>query len=172
MKFNFGLLLLVFVLLSIGLYLGNPSGTASMDPRARLLGLLPYKIPSASNSPALVVGDIVLVYTYSYWFDPVPRGDLVVFIPSHDPRAFVKRVVAVGGDRISINDGLVVLNDTIIEEPYVSPGNNTLASSMRDVTIPAGKLFVMGDNRDRSEDSRTYGLVNVSGVVGRVGPVF
>ncbi len=171
MKLGFGSILLFFVVLSLGLYLGNPSGTASMDPRARMFGFLLFTIPSVSNTPTLQPGDVVLVSTFAYWGDPVQRGDMLVFIPPHDPRPFVKRVVAIGGDQLSMVGTVVMLNGRALEEPYVSTDNNILPSTFGEMTIPANMLFVMGDNRDRSQDSRSFGLVERSGVLGRVGLV-
>lgn len=163
--------MLFFVVMSLGLYLGNPSGTASMDPRARLLGFLLFTIPTVSNTPMMEPGDIVLVSTFAYWGDLVQRGDMLVLIPPHDPRPFVKRVVAIAGDQLSIVGGVVMLNGRALDEPYVSPGNNTIPVNMGEMTIPADKLFVMGDNRNRSSDSRNFGFVERSGVLGRVGLV-
>ena len=82
----------------VATYLLNPAETASLDPRARLLGFLLYSVPSASNAPTLDAGDVVWVNTFAYAFSKVSRKDMIAFIPDHDPRIYVKRAIALESD--------------------------------------------------------------------------
>jgi signal peptidase I len=142
--------------------------------------------------PTLMVGDRVLVEKVSYHFGSPSRGDVVVFEknlgvqaqPTNEPvwtdvvNAFkglfgfptggredlIKRVMAVGGDKIEGRGGSVYVNGKKVAEPYLPAGVKT--STFGPITVPQGKLFVMGDNRGNSDDSRSFGPIPVSKVVG------
>jgi len=150
-----------------------------------------FYIPSASMTPTLEVFDRVLVEKVSYRFGKVHDGDVIVFVhdtglapESSNPigrflgglgqaigvaapsnRDFIKRVIGTPGDRISCRDGQVYRNGQALKEPYLDPGTPT--ENCRSVTVPAGKLYVLGDNRTNSEDSRIFGPIDRSTVVGR-----
>ncbi len=145
-----------------------------------------FKIPSGSMLPTLQIGDHILVNKLSYglWvpgldarlfaFSEPSRGDVVVFIYPVDPtKDFIKRVVAVGGDVLQIRNKQVYVNGKAVVDPhaYFADGEDGRQSSPRDnfgpVTVPAHHIFVMGDNRDRSYDSRFWGFVDLSAVKGR-----
>jgi signal peptidase I len=132
-----------------------------------------YKIPAGSMEPTLLIGDHIVV-------DKRPktlhRGDVIVFRFPPDPtKDFVKRVIAVGGDSIEIRKGVAYLNGEQIPDPpaHLDPAvQDRSSSSPRDnfgpVAVPAGKLFVLGDSRDHSYDSRFWGFVDETDVEGRV----
>lgn len=132
-----------------------------------------FWIPSPSMAPTLEVGDRVLVNKLSYRTHDVNRGDLVVF--ERPPQAstgadgeikdLIKRVVAVGGDTIEGRDGVVYVNGERIDEPYLVPGTPT--ENLDRQEIPDGHVFVMGDNRLNSEDSRVFGAIDEDTIVGR-----
>jgi signal peptidase I len=132
-----------------------------------------FWIPSPSMVPTLEVGDRVLVNKLSYRFHDVHRGDVVVF--ERPPGAsnggdseikdLIKRVVGIEGDRIETRDGRLYVNRELIDEPYLEPGVRTDMSEP--VTVPEGHIFVMGDNRTNSEDSRVFGPVDEDTIVGR-----
>jgi signal peptidase I len=140
---------------------------------ASVSGLLPLRterVDSGSMAPTLGAGDLVLVER-----DPgaVQRREIVV---ARDPQTggqLVKRVVAVGGDRVRLEDGVVVVNDAPVCEPTIDP-DRIDGVFFRTVTVPAGELFLLGDDRRDSVDSRDFGTVaetEVLGVVrGRVWP--
>ena len=109
----------------------------------------PFFIPSESMVPTLQKGDRVLVNRVAYGFGSDPqRGDVVVFLsPIGGYEDLIKRVVAVAGDRVAIRGGRLWVNGTAQNEPYVNGGDT--AGLMPEQTIPAGKVFVMGDNRNR-----------------------
>ena len=145
-----------------------------------------FKIPSGSMLPTLLVGDHILVNKFLYglrlpypidemivqWGGP-DRGDIVVFVFPRDPsKDFIKRVIAVEGDTVEIRHKQVYLNGEKIEDPYATfaDGRRELdgpRDNFGPLTVPPGKLFVMGDNRDRSHDSRFWGLVDLEDVKGK-----
>lgn len=125
-----------------------------------------YKIPSASMKPTLLVGDHILVDRRPSARNP-KHGDLIVFEYPVNPKVdFVKRIVAVGGDTVLIRDKELFVNGKSVIEPYVIHADTktlTAAQSPRDnfgpVTVPNDSFFVMGDNRDLSNDSQYWGFV-------------
>ncbi|MBI4311703.1 MAG: signal peptidase I [Chloroflexi bacterium] len=100
-----------------------------------------------------------------YLFHPPQRGEVVVFRYPLDPsRDFVKRVIAVPGDSVEIRDGNLYVNAELVKEPYVG---NVARSSMRRIVLAADEYFVMGDNRPHSNDSRAWGPVKITDIIGR-----
>ncbi|MFM7062269.1 MAG: signal peptidase I [Actinomycetes bacterium] len=133
-----------------------------------------FRIPSESMVPTLQVGDRVLVNKLSYRLHDVRRGDVVVFSrPDQledptgvEPEDLIKRVVAVGGDTVVARDGVLYVNNQPLTEPYVAQGAGTFRLD-EPVTVPDGKVFVMGDNRENSQDSRYFGPIPTDSIVGR-----
>ena len=129
-----------------------------------------FFIPSASMFPTLDVDDRVLVNKLSYDLHEVNRGDLVVFErppteAESDIKDLIKRVVAVGGDTVASTDGKLVVNGEAMDEAYVAEGAET--SGVETQTIPPGHVFVMGDNREDSRDSRFFGPLDEELIIGR-----
>lgn len=127
----------------------------------------PVRIPSDSMAPTLRAGDHVLVDKIGLRNRSPARGDLVVFDSPAGDGLLVKRVAGVGGDQVGIEDGVLVVNGSPVAEPYLDQGRVD-GLYFGPVTVPAGRLFVLGDNRADSVDSRTLGPVAVHDVVGRV----
>ncbi len=96
----------------------------------------------------------------------IKRGDIVVFRPEWDgtDKALVKRVVALGGDTLAIKDNKVYVNGALLDEPYV---NGDMITPDIELEIPSGHAFMMGDNRNNSDDCRRYGAVSLDKIVGR-----
>ena len=145
-----------------------------------------FKIPSGSMEPTLDVGDHLMVNKFIYGLRlpivnrlVVPltkpgRGDVIVFIyPLDTSKDFIKRVMAVAGDTVEIRDKRVKVNGAFIkdESAWYDPEVQAVMLNPRDnfgpVVVPLGKLFVMGDNRDHSYDSRFWGFVDLSAVRGK-----
>jgi signal peptidase I len=143
-----------------------------------------YSIPSGSMEPTLQVGDRIVVDKLSYHLHGVDRGNIVVFTtpPNEDcagpPVAdLVKRVIGLPGETISLQDGSVYINGRLLPEPflpadlrtdtYPGPSNHDYALHHA-FRIPAGDVFVMGDNRPDSCDSRYWGPIRESTIVGEV----
>ena len=151
-------------------------------PLVGLLVTTRYFIPSDSMSPTLVDGDRVVVNRLSYQFGDVSRGEIVVFGPTNliaGESEIIKRVVGLPGETVRLVDGEVFVDGRRVVEPYLAvqgssraaagaiPGcaQPDLASNL--CTVPAGYVFVMGDNRVGSADSRIYGPVPIENIVGR-----
>ncbi len=149
----------------------------------------PFEIPSQSMHPTLQVGDRVMVSKVSYWFGDPSRGDVVVFSPPgrvepdrnfleviwHEVReAFgwydiseadlIKRVIATGGDLLEITHNEVRVNGEVLDEPYLGSATQ---GQVYVLEVEEDHLFVMGDNRGKSSDSRVFGTVHKDNVVGK-----
>ncbi len=128
-----------------------------------------FKIPSGSMLPTLLVGDHLLVNKFIYRFRDPRRGDIVVFkFPQDRKTDFIKRVVAVEGEKVELKDRKVYIDGRPIDEPYAFYENPaSLDAEYGPTVVPPGKVFVMGDNRDNSYDSRFWGPVDRKDVVGK-----
>lgn len=142
-----------------------------------------FKIPSGSMLSTLQIGDHILVTKFTYGtripftdkkilaFKDPEKGDIIVFKYPMDPkRDFIKRVIAVEGDIIEGKNKVIYINKEPIEEPYVQHTDTNMQLPQRDnfgpIKVPPGKVFVMGDNRDASLDSRFWGFVDESEILG------
>lgn len=163
----------------------------------------PYQIPSESMVPTLEVGDFILVNKYAYGLrlpvfgtkvadigDP-QRGDVMVFIPPHDPRYFIKRVIGLPGDTVRYENKVLFINGERLKYELVGEvDGRAYVTQMREYVenidgrshsifkngrfertqeweIPPGSYLMMGDNRDKSQDSRFWGLAQEQNIVGK-----
>ena len=137
----------------------------------RLFIAEPRFIPSNSMDPTLHIGDRLLVEKLSYRFHSPHHGDIVVFEPPpqlqavgyRPEQAFIKRVIGLPGDTLTVHDGRVYLNNQPLTEPYILTSPNY---EMTSVTVPDNALFVMGDNRNDSNDSHIWGFLPIKNVIG------
>lgn len=151
----------LWMVLSAGAEIATSHGLANL-----MLGMESFKLPSRSMEPTLHLEDLFLVDIASYRSHPVKRGDVIVFPYPLDSRTtFVKRVAAVGGDVLEIKDGVLLINQAPVPEAYVSSSKK--AEVFGPVTVPPGNVFVLGDNRDNSVDSREWGFVPSETILGR-----
>ena len=131
-----------------------------------------YVVDGPSMQPTLQDGERLVVNKFIYhWRDPL-KGEVIIFkYPRDHSRDFIKRVIAVGGDTIEIKDGHVYVNDALINEDYIAEKTRT---EYPKVTVPEGTLFVCGDNRRNSLDSRfpDVGFVPVELVKGKAALIF
>ncbi|HAA66868.1 MAG TPA: signal peptidase I [Acidimicrobiaceae bacterium] len=130
-----------------------------------------YYIPSTSMAPTLEVGDRLMVYKLAFSIGDVEKGDLVVFsrpsrLPDSPINDFVKRVVALGGEKVGVTDGDLYIDGSRVDEPYLE--SSTVTNDFEEVEVPDGHVFVMGDNRQNSRDSRDFGPIQEELLVGEV----
>lgn len=146
-----------------------------------------FKIPSGSMIPTLLIGDHILVNKFIYGtkipftnrrvlvFKKPERGDIIVFkYPENPKKDFIKRVIATEGDVIESRDKTVYMNGKAVTEPYahhldsnIRPGGNDPRDNFGPLIVPKDKVFVMGDNRDQSYDSRYWGFVDLKDIRGK-----
>jgi signal peptidase I len=135
----------------------------------------PYQIQQQSMENTLMPTQYVLVDKLTPLLDGYHRGDIVVFNPPpswiHDPSGspYIKRIVGVGGDTVDIHDGKVFINGSAAAEPYVFQGQPTepVDPARHTWTLKPDELFVLGDHRANSQDSRAFGPIGKSAVIGR-----
>ncbi|HHX61027.1 MAG TPA: signal peptidase I [Epulopiscium sp.] len=118
-------------------------------------------IPSGSMIPTIQIKDHLIINRVPFYFTDPKSGEIVVF---QQDKALIKRVIGVPGDTLDIKDGNVYINGSQLDEPYLYEPNSTYSFMMDEMAlpleIPEDMYFMMGDNRDNSEDSRYFGLVH------------
>ena len=128
-----------------------------------------FYIPSLSMAPTLKVNDRVLVNKLSYDLHDVHRGDLVVFeSPPNEgsqTKDLIKRVIGLPGETVESSEGHILINGQVLDEPYLGP--DVMTGPLEKITVPPDHLWVMGDNRPNSRDSRFFGAIPESLVIGR-----
>ena len=130
-----------------------------------------YFIPSESMIPTLEVGDRLMVYKLAYSLGDVDRGDLVVFnrppaLMDAEIKDFVKRVIGLAGERVSAENGVLLVNGKPLDESYLK--KNVRTEDFSEIWVPDNHIFVMGDNRPSSRDSRSFGPIHEDRLVGEV----
>lgn len=134
--------------------------------------IAPYEIPSASMEPTIMVGDKAFSEKISYYQGNVQPGDIITFADPETPsRTLIKRCIATEGQIVDLIDGVVYVDGEALVEPYAQGLSYPLMPAINAVveypyTVPDGYLWVMGDNRDNSADSRYFGAVPESSVSG------
>ncbi|GCE13911.1 hypothetical protein KTT_37700 [Tengunoibacter tsumagoiensis] len=128
-----------------------------------------FNIDGMSMEPTLHNGELMIVDKWSYAFHAPARGDIIVFVaPPNPSQDYVKRVIGLPGDVISIQNTTISINGKVLREPYIAPENQgNPYSSFVDRVIPANTFFVLGDNRNGSSDSRAWGCVPRGNIIGR-----
>src|SRR5712691_10645218 len=125
----------------------------------------PVKVEGISMLPRLhdcerIFVNKLIYYDEYRWAPKIERGDIVVFwFPDDPPKSYIKRVIGLPGERVEIREGQVRINGSLLEEKYLDPKENLSTRSLAPVDVRLNYYFVMGDNRDNSSDSRSWGLV-------------
>ena len=145
-----------------------------VEPVSRSL-VRAFKTPSASMAPALMVGDHVLADMRTFGSRQPGAGDIVVLIHPKDPKQeFIKRVVAVARQTVEMRELKLYVDGTPVDEPFAvyRLGGTPLSRRVGPLTVPEGTVFVLGDNRDESADSRIWGPVPIANVTGLVRVIY
>lgn len=141
---------------------------------------VPVIVDGESMEPTLQNENRMIVNKLLYYIDEPERGDIVVFHATEE-RDYIKRVIAVPGDRLQYKDDVLYVNGKKVDEPYLEPLKEqaepltydfTLEELTGETEVPEGKVFVMGDNRQYSQDSRDIGFVDESKIVGTTSVVY
>lgn len=138
-----------------------------------LFVLQPNQVKGASMEPTFLSGDYILTSKVTYKFRTLERGDVIVFKSPKNPDIdYIKRIIALPGDKIEFINYEVYVNDNLIEENYISEKTNLwpggYAKEGMVITVPENEVFVMGDNRPRSSDSREFGPIPIDSIIGQV----
>lgn len=138
-----------------------------------LFVMQPNQVKGASMDPSFNSGDYIFTSKITYKFRQFQRGDVVVFkSPKNPDIEYIKRIIGLPGDRVKIEDEEVYVNGAKLSEPYIAAKTNLwdggYSKNGEEIVVPDGELFVMGDNRPRSSDSREFGPVPESSVIGQV----
>jgi signal peptidase I len=132
----------------------------------------PVRVEGTSMQPELRDQDRLFINKFAYRFESISRGDVVVFHYPRDPeKSYIKRVIALPGDALRIDDGRVYVNGQRVDETYV-PKRYRDGRSMPEMVIPQSEYFVMGDHRSISSDSRDFGPVNRDLIYGKAAFVY
>src|SRR6184192_2783325 len=127
----------------------------------------PVKVEGTSMWPGLDDQERIFINKFVYRLEAIERGDIVVFrYPRDTSKSYIKRVIGVAGDHVSIVNGTVILNGRELQEPYV-PLDYSDTRSLREIVVPSDAFFVLGDHRSMSNDSREFGCVERAYVYGK-----
>jgi signal peptidase I len=150
--------ILFFVVILLGLY---------------MFVIQPHEVTGSSMYPTFKDKELVLSYLLDVDMHNIKHGDVVVFhAPTEEDKLYIKRVIGLPGDRVALRNGIVYLNgEKLDESEYLDASVATYGGSYlsegKEITISSGKLFVMGDNRQYSSDSRAWGMLSYSKLIGR-----
>ena len=127
-----------------------------------------FEIQGNSMEPTLMDNERLFVLKFVYRFEHVERGDVIVFrYPEDVSRRFIKRVIGLPGDTVSIRNGKVLVNGRVLEEPYIGERHIRARESLPEVTVPDDSYYVLGDHRSISSDSRSGWFVPRRLIVGK-----
>lgn len=135
--------------------------------------LQPNQVKGASMDPTFATGDYIFTSKITYKFRQPQRGDIIVFrSPKNPDIEYIKRIIGLPADKVLVEKGEVFVNGTKLDEGYIAAKTNTwdggFVQDGKTVIVPQDEIFVMGDNRPRSSDSREFGTVPLSSIIGQV----
>ncbi|HEX7734026.1 MAG TPA: signal peptidase I [Ktedonobacteraceae bacterium] len=135
-----------------------------------------FNIDGTSMEPSLHNAELVLVDKWSYLFHPPTRGDIIIFhAPPEPTQDYVKRVIGLPGDSITVKGTRIIVDGVTLKETYVAPKDQGIPPGARTITreiVPPNDYFVLGDNRAVSSDSRIWGFVPKANIIGRAAFVY
>lgn len=132
----------------------------------------PHEIKGSSMEPSFHNSEYILTDKISYRFRDPERGDVIIFkAPTNQDVDYIKRIIGLPGDRVKIQAGVIYINGKKLKESYISDSTNLLPGNFLqegiEIAVPERKLFVMGDNRQHSSDSREFGPIPMQSIIGR-----
>lgn len=132
----------------------------------------PFVVEGSSMEPSYYHGEYLFIEKVSYRLHEPQRGDVIVFKYPNNPNInYIKRIIGLPGETVSINEGEVYINDILLDEPYLGNDETTIVERNPDaqyeITLPNDRYFVLGDNRDHSSDSRSGWLLPDDFIIGR-----
>lgn len=135
--------------------------------------MMPNQVKGASMEPTFQSGEYILTSKITYKLRPIERGDVIVFkSPKNPDIEYIKRVIGLPGDKILVSNGQVLVNDQLLNENYISAITNLWQNGYlkenQPIIVPEAQVFVMGDNRPRSSDSRDFGPISIQSIEGVV----
>ncbi len=123
------------------------------------------RVDGSSMEPNFHDGDYVIVNRMAYRFGDIQRGDVIVFpYPLHPEDDYIKRIIGLPGDHVAVYGGVVYVNGQALSEPYIMEKPD---SDLAEVVVPDGYVYVMGDNRNASSDSRSWGPLEIKDIIGK-----
>ncbi len=133
----------------------------------------PNQVKGPSMEPTFRSGEYIFTSKVTYKFRPMERGDVVVFkSPKNPDQEYIKRIIGLPGDTVKVRGGEVFVNGAQLSENYISDKTSVFEGGFAQedvqITVPSGKLFVMGDNRPHSSDSREFGPIDQESLIGQV----
>jgi len=127
-----------------------------------------FIVQGPSMMPNFETGQFLIVSRINYMLEDPDRGDIVVFhFPGDPTQDYIKRVIGLPGDTIEFSDGQLLLNGELVDEPYINEACRSSCRNDRSWEVGPDQIFVMGDNRNRSSDSRSFGPVDKKFIVGK-----
>lgn len=162
---------------AIGVYLLHSICIVLISWSMRTYVFQVFKIPAGSMRPTLEIGDHFIANKLIYQFNKPEHGDIIIFpFPKKPQQLYIKRVVGISGDNVEMRTNKVYLNGKEIKEKFTTSSRANVGSSEHEtfgpITVPENALFVLGDNRDHSYDSRFWGFVDVNTVIGKAQSIY
>ncbi|MDM8555212.1 signal peptidase I [Desulfococcaceae bacterium HSG7] len=162
---------------SIGFYLLQMICLVAIALFVRTYVFQAFKIPSPTMKPTLQIGDHIWADKFIYQFNKPERGDIIIFpFPENPKKQFIKRVVAVSGDKVEMRNNELYLNNQKLDEDFIVHHDLNKQKHAKDnfgpIVVPDNALFVLGDNRDHSYDSRFWGFVDINTVIGKAQSIY
>lgn len=127
-----------------------------------------YRIDGSSMNPTMENGQYLLINNFSYYLTEPSRGDIIVFKHPNSDLNLIKRVIGLPGDHVIIQDRHVTVNGVLLSEPYIQADPTYTG----DWTVPTGEFFVLGDNRNSSSDSHSWGFLPEGNIIGKAEVVY
>lgn len=127
-----------------------------------------YRIDGSSMNPTLADSEYLIINNVTYYLDEPERGDIIVFLHPRSDLNLIKRVIGIPGDHVEVRDGQVIVNQVVLNEPYLAAPPNY--SGIWDV--PDGQYFVLGDNRNNSSDSHSWGFLPIGNILGKASIIY